>query len=559
MIGSATPSRHRYRRRLLPTILAVAALVASAPNAFAHATLEETTPANGAVVDTPPAAVALRFNEHVETSLGSIRVFDGAARRVDTGVLHRAGDASVSVGLQHGLPDGTYTVAWRVVSADSHPVHGAFVFHVGAASAGDAGLALAQLPDTQPPSWVDKVFGGIRFAGFALMLIVIGGVAVLAWVLPAHPPDVRRSLVRMLTWAAALLVPVSLAAIVLQAADAGATGLGAALAVDPLRSVADTAFGQAWFARALFAAALVPVLWRGGRGRRYLAAILATLLAVTPAYAGHAHAEGPAIVVVDAVHVAAAGAWAGGLAVLVLALWRSGGRRWQLAATAVPRFSEIAAVSVLALIVVGVISAYLQTRSVTALIDTAYGRLVLLKVALLIPILVMAAFNNLRSVPALESGTASPAIRRRFVRLVSGELALIAAVLAVTAALVAEPPGRTALAATAGPASATAEAGPFEVNIVVDPARPGANAVHLYLLDRQTGQPAAADDASLAASLPSAQLGPLQVDLRPAGPGHYVAAAADLPLAGAWRLTVGARVGDFNQYDTVVDVRVRGG
>ncbi len=242
---------------------------------------------------------------------------------------------------------------------------------------------------------------------------------------------------------------------------------------------------------------------------------------------------------------------------LLVALWRAADRRWELAAVAVPRFSAIAVVSVAGLIVAGTINAYLQTRSIAALTDTTYGRLVLVKVGLLIPVLVLAAFNNRRSTPALRSGAATAGQRRTFVRRASAELGLVVCILAATAALVAEPPGRVAVAFAAGPFSATTEAGPFEVNVVVDPARPGANAVHLYLLDPKTGQPATADETIASATLPAADLGPLELDLRPAGPGHYVATAADLPAAGLWRLKIGARVGDFDQYDATIDVPVK--
>ena len=260
------------------------------------------------------------------------------------------------------------------------------------------------------------------------------------------------------------------------------------------------------------------------------------------------------MIAVDTVHVPrrSLGRLPGGA---VLALWRAGDRRWELAATAVPRFSGIAVVSVPALIVAGAITAYLQTRSVGAdrhdlrPAGPAEGR---------------AAAPDPRDgggqQPALDAGA----------RLGSGNPGSAAAVR--PARVGRGRPGRRRAGADGGagrgaaragggggagrPASATAEAGPFEVNIVVDPARPGANAVHLYLLDPKTGQPATADEAIVAASLPAADLGP-SVALRPAGPGHYVITAADLPAAGDWQFTVGARVGDFDQYDATVDIPVK--
>ena len=106
----------------------------------------------------------------------------------------------------------------------------------------------------------------------------------------------------------------------------------------------------------------------------------------------------------DAVHVEAASIWAGGLTfVLLLLLWVRG-RRWEVATEAVPAFSSVAVVAVAALIVAGSVSAFLEVRSVPALWETAYGRLLLLKVVLVVPVLALGAFNNRTSVPRLGAG-----------------------------------------------------------------------------------------------------------------------------------------------------------
>ena len=108
------------------------ALVATPP-VFPHAKLSSTTPANDAVLATSPARVTLRFDEPVETAFVSMRVYGGKAKRIDDGRTTRPSTKEVSVGIDRESPHGTYTVAWRAVSAHSHPVHGTFVFHVGEA------------------------------------------------------------------------------------------------------------------------------------------------------------------------------------------------------------------------------------------------------------------------------------------------------------------------------------------------------------------------------------------------------------------------------------------
>ena len=121
-----------------PPSLAVLAMV---PVAGAHARLITTEPANDAVLEQSPRSVLLRFDEPVETAFGAIRVYDARARRVDSGDVERPSDREARISVDRRLARGTYTATWRAVSADGHPVSGAFVFHVGAPGANPAGVA----------------------------------------------------------------------------------------------------------------------------------------------------------------------------------------------------------------------------------------------------------------------------------------------------------------------------------------------------------------------------------------------------------------------------------
>jgi hypothetical protein len=92
------------------------------------------------------------------------------------------------------LAQGTYTVAWRVISSDTHPVHGAFVFSIGQASGNANAIANRALASQQTPRWVSVGFGVVRFLDFALVLLIAGGAAALAVVVPGPAPRLRRAL-----------------------------------------------------------------------------------------------------------------------------------------------------------------------------------------------------------------------------------------------------------------------------------------------------------------------------------------------------------------------------
>lgn len=542
--------------------LAGAALVAlAAPGAAsAHATLVQSTPADGAVLARAPAQVVLRFSEPVETAFGSIRVYDSDARRVDSGHTARPAADAVSVVVGTRLPRGTYTVAWRVVSADTHPVHGAFVFSVGEADANAGGIAARVLASEETPRSIDIAFWIVRFLSLGLVLLVAGGSVALATVIGVSAPGPGRRIAAVLAAASLGLFLASLAGIVLQGADAGGYGILRAAHGDVVSAVLDTRFGQAWLARASLAALLVLVFLVVSRRPRPLLAATAALLALglvpTVSVAGHAAAAGGLELASDLVHATAAAIWVGGLAVVAFSLVAMPrGERWQLATRTVPRFSALALVSVVALLAAGIVSGYLEVRAWNGLWETTYGRLLLGKAGALGVLVGFGAYYRLRAIPRLRLGDAWASSRRPFVRAVSAELVVMAVAVGLTAALVAEPPAKAQVAAT-GPFATTSRVGPFELNLVVDPARAGRNQIHLYLLDRY-GRPASVAEARVAAALPSAGIGPLRLHSRRAGPGHYLVPGAVLPIAGAWRVTVTVRRGEFDEWERTITTPIR--
>jgi copper transport protein len=546
-------ARRGTSRQALVAIAAVLAVLALAPAAGAHARLLTTEPSNDAVLEQSPRFVLLRFDEAVETAFGAIRVYDARAHRVDTGGVERPSEKDARIALDRKLADGTYTATWRVVSADGHPVSGAFVFHVGAPGANPAGIA-AQVLEGGTPRLVTVLFSLVRALDFLLLFLVAGGTLMLVVGLGRAAAATQRRLARLLAGAAFGLAVVAAAGIVLQGSAAGGFGLGEALDRDVVSSVLRTRFGEVWALQAGVAlAAGVLLLTRV----RLAALVPVALLLLTPSLSGHASVSGKIGFVTDVAHVTSAAVWVGGLAALVLALLWAGRERWPLAADAVPRFSALAVVAVSWLIASGTISGYLQVRALRGLWVTTYGQLLLVKLGLVLPLLLLGLYNNRRAVPRLREQIASAGERTRFLRVAGGELALMVAIVGVTAVLVSEPPARAEVAPT-GPYATTAPLGDdLELNLVVDPAAAGRNQIHLYLTDNHTGQPTDVDETTVSATLASREIGPLRLKAYRAGPGHFVVQRAQLALAGDWQLRVETRRGDFDAATTTVSVPIR--
>jgi copper transport protein len=591
------------RRRRVAALAAVAALVlvtTLAPSASAHAVVEQTQPGRGAALDRAPREVVVAFDEPVESSFGALRVFDAGGGRVDRGELRRPGGDSIAVRLADDLPDGPYTVTYRVVSADSHPVAGGYVFTVGRAG-GRPAAAVAELLDSGTGPVTEVAFGAARALGYAAIALLAGGALfVLAVWQPAlrsvgrarHDADAagdgwtaaatafEQRATALLVAAAVVGAVATAAGIVLQAATATGGSFWSALDAGLLHDVLNTRFGDVWKLRFSAFAALAALLLLAPRratatpdGPGALGAVRATALAValaclvvSPALAGHANAgaDRALLVPLAVLHVAAMSAWVGGVALLALAVPAATRRlapadRGALLARLVPRVSTVALGAVALLLATGIAQSLLQLGAPADLVETAFGRAILVKAALLAVLVALGTHNRLRSQPALkqlaERGDAPGATGQALRRVLRAEIALMAAVLCVTAALVSYSPSA---AAPGGPFSTTADLGPARAELTVDPARAGRNAVHLYLFDRATGaQYDRPRRVGIAASEPERGIGPLRLDVRKAGPGHYTAPRADLAPGGDWVLTVSARLSEFEELRGRIEVPIR--
>jgi copper transport protein len=547
----------RIRGSIVGLAAALAAL-AAAPGAAAHASVVTTQPANDTVVQEAPERVSVIYNEPVETAFGALRVYDSSAKRVDTGDLIRPSADTVAVELENDLPDGTYTVTWRVVSSDSHPIHGAFVFHIGAPGANAAGIA-EQVEGEGIPRSVSLSAGIVRFAGFGALLLAAGGVIALLFFFGAASERIRKLLWTVVAGAAGLLALCGPPALVLQGAEAGGFSVAEAAKWDVVSAVLDTRFGQVIAVRTVVALLLLLTALAlrslGSRTRdlEVVAGIAAAALVCTPALAGHARVSGGLSLVSDVAHVAAASIWTGGLAFVVIGLLVAKEDRWPLASSCVPRFSAFAVGSVAVLLVAGAVNGYLQVESWNALFNTTYGQLLIVKILLILPLLALGAFNNRFAVPNIRAGATSEPQRRRFLRMAGAEIAIMLTIVGVTAALVSEPPAKAAIteAALTGQPRAQLLAGPYHLEVEATPGTAGTNDIVFTVIH---GDEIA--ELTAQATLPSEDIGPLEFEAVQEGPKRWVVKDAQLAIAGTWDFRVQIRQGEFDAFAETVPLTI---
>jgi copper transport protein len=255
--------------------------------------------------------------------------------------------------------------------------------------------------------------------------------------------------------------------------------------------------------------------------------------------------------------------WVGGVAMLLLAVPVATRRldapaRTPLLAAVVARFSVLALAAVGTLVASGVLQSIAELHAIAELWESAFGRAILVKVALLSGLIAIGAWNRGRGWPLLARRAAAgePPGRTGFLlrRALRAELALMVAVLGATAALASYAPPSVAT----GPFGDTANLGPLRAELTVDPASAGTNEVHLYLSRRRDGAPFdRVKELTMSARLPDRGIGPLDLRVHQAGPGHWVVRGAHFAPAGDWRLDVSARVSEFDAYSAKVEVPVR--
>jgi copper transport protein len=543
------------RRPVLRVLLAGAAvtlaLLAWARPAGAHATLVAADPPDGARLDESPAEVRLTFSEHVSASLGGIQVVGADGQRVDRGAV-RVTDDDVAVDLAPDLPEGTYVITYRIVSADGHPVRGSSLFGVGDAAVDTAvGDLLGGRGDDR--RW--EVVGGIgRGFAYAGTLLAAGGVAFL--LLAARGGPERPLLVRVVRAAALAGGAGGLVALPVQAALGTGQGAGSLFDEGVLGAVLDDGVG---LGLGLALGGLLVAMVALDRSRR-MALAAAAVAAASFAATGHTRAGDTRWVATgaDVVHLLVVAVWGGGLVLLALLLWsrRRGGAPATDTPAIVARFSTMATIAIVGAGAMGLLLGWSEVRSLDALTSTGYGQLLLVKAGVVAAVAALGAYNHFRLVPALAQGKtkAALAVLRRTLRL---EALGLLVVVGLTSVLVVVTPARTD--AGGGPVERIIDLGELgSAQLVVAPAKAGFNQIHLYTFD-PAGRPAElAATIQLELSLPAAGIGPLERTATRAGPAHAQLNGDDFALAGRWEITVRVRADRFTEAAGTTEVQIAG-
>ncbi len=559
----------RGRRVTLALGMAAAAALILPAAASAHAALLRTTPSASVVVNTPPPELTLTYSEPVEPRFATISVTDPDAVQETTAGPSRspASPDTLVVPVRH-LRQGWYLVYWRVISADGHPVRGAYTFAVGPNPGPAPQFVIPSISESAATP-------GLLIARWATLLLAMAAIGLfclrtlVARVVQTRLPDVS---LRPLTiafgaaiGAALVATPVYLVVSTAKFAERSIFDLGNVL---PL--VTSSAFGRGYLdlelVLALFALAGGLAIWLDApeRGQRSIAALLALAGALAaasaamlvPGLTGHAAQTSPRwlSLALDWSHLGAGAIWIGGLAGLLVLGTVAGERRVAALAICVPRFSRVAFCSVVVLVGTGIGSALTHFPTLATLWDTSYGKSLVLKLILLAGTIVLAAVNFTRTAPQFARAAAGavaegPPAATLLRALVGGETILVAGAFFGASLLTSLAPPPKQLSSIG---SASARVGPGPARTVVTKAgyrleftfAPNRAAVPNTFSVRVTrdGKPVRGADVTATFTMLDMEMGQLAYSLPERSPGVF--SRRDTPalvMVGHWGISFDIR------------------
>ncbi|MGU3470838.1 copper resistance CopC/CopD family protein [Paenibacillus sp. D51F] len=361
--------------------------------ASAHASLQEASPAAGTRVEAAPSEVRLVFNERIEEAVGALQVLDGKSASVTSGKAVLSSDHRALTLALPKLDEGVYTVSYRIISEDGHPVGGSYVFVVGNppaakdASAFDLHAQLGHAGHEAEGALTTAalLLYAVRFIYYAALMFAAGAAI---WFFLYRPlaglAEPLRSRLERLPGQGlmlAALLYVFMESTQLMEGQAGS---------EWIKLFTRTSVGITWLSLLVLAAAGLMVPARLAKTR----ALWALLLLAQEAWSGHAAALEPMAVnlALDYIHLIGAALWAGGL-MLLLSLW-AGDRKE--AGRFAASFTRAAWISIAVLTLSGIAMTLLWLTDLSYLFITPWGVMLLVKTGLVVLVAVTGAFIRRR-------------------------------------------------------------------------------------------------------------------------------------------------------------------
>lgn len=522
------PGRQAALTILMALLCLVAALLGSNGHAFAHASLVRAEPADGELLATAPKSFLLTFSEPTSPLVLKLVRPDGTTTVLDRFVLR---DTTLDIEAPADLGEGTHVLSWRIVSEDGHPVGGSAVFSVGAASAKTHASGEAIDYSVRSAIWLSKVclYGALFFG--------VGGIFFIDWIGGRSRTAGRTALTAI--GIGLVATPMSVG---LQGLDALGVPMSGLWSVTVWQTGISTSYGMTAMTAIIALFASLAAAFIGGAPGKALSLVGYIAIGAALAASGHASAAHPQWLMRPAVFMHGIGIafWAGALVPLGITL-----KSPSADATALlRRFSRTIPFAVLPLVIAGLLLAIVQVRTVGAITTTAYGRVLLVKLVILVILFSLAVINRFRlTTPAEHGDQRATSMLRRSIRF---EIALVLVIFAIAALWRFTPPPRALEEAAAVPVSVHIHTDKAMAEVTMTPGRAGPMAASISIMTGDFG-PLDAKEVTLVLSNSAAGIEQIKRPARKTDDGTWRVDNLNLPVPGQWTVRVDILISDFER------------
>lgn len=504
---------------LVNTVLALTFLPGIAS---AHTILESSSPGASSLLASSPKEIRLDFDEQVEETLGDVRVYDSEQREIaNSKTVRSLSDASIVTANVPTLQNGVYVVVWRVVSADGHPVTGAFPFEIGTKSTGTSAALLEDvLNRTETTSTLGNPMSVLRLLGFLGLILLIGCVSLL-W---RSPLLGNARVCKTLRYSSVLIAVSSLGLLLMQGPYTAGKSWGSLLDSFLIGEVMQTRLGLALPIRFIsaFAWGVIAVTASASVSRRWRISVIATAVVTIATYAASGHQSAGSLlgifVPLDMIHLAAISTWVGAL--LALAVVSKDNKVENEA----KRFSWMATWSMPIVVVTGFVQGLHLLGGISTITQSNFGKLLLVKILLVAAVVLVG--SKARS--KLQLGEFSS-----IAKIIRWESVVVVLVLAVTSLLVAQSPTATASGSVSYSATKVQNGVVAELSVV--PAAVGTAEVHV-ILTPPGGSLTPVKSVTVQFDLPSRNIPAIPVSMTEIGPNHWIG-IVQFPFSGEWNMS----------------------
>lgn len=523
--------------------------------ATAHAYIIKSTPYENEILNQIPKKVSIVFDESIQASFNSIEVFDSKGNRVDqnNGRIDPKNPSMIETGLGSNLPDDTYSIKWRVVSSDGHPVEGVIPFQIGKENQNQDSSTVSNHTTGYTPK-MDLII--IRWLQYISNACLVGVLFLYLFVLPkdiVENAGLSKTHSKLINLSLMTLFISILLSLPLQATIESGVSWSRVISISVLRDMlAYTQFGEIWIIQitGLFFLLISTYLLLKSKFNSlwmWISFILGIGLLLSKSYTSHAASSTNVFLTIpiDFIHLLSASIWIGSLIgiVALVPFSRQMDTRTLFLET-IRNFSKWGILLVIILSVTGFIGSLSYIPNLRTLLTTNYGRVLLGKVLLLIIMIVFASFNFIKGKQSREKGV--PATL--WGELVTGLIVIVLSVLLTNLPTAMSSPGPFKETKTVKQGS--------QITFEVTPNVIGENNYVLILKDR-TGQPLKdIEQVTLTFTSLEMDMGDDTKSLIKVKEGSYKAKGLNFNMAGRWNVHVHVLTKELESVDTDFTVLV---